>query len=92
MGLTLREEIERELVRYDKQKLITECLKMFDSNMGLADQVKTLRDKLGEAQIAEGTARKAEKRYDEMTVWQFINQKLSRAVERKKTNNAKYGK
>lgn len=34
MTLT-RFDLEKELVNYDRQKLITECLKLFDSNKGL---------------------------------------------------------
>jgi hypothetical protein len=41
-----RDELERELVVYDKQKLITQCLKLFDSNKSLSHIIEGQVEKI----------------------------------------------
>ena len=42
------EDLERELVLYDKQKLITYCLKLFNTNQELVLQVESYQHRVKE--------------------------------------------
>lgn len=90
MGLTLREEIERELVRYDKQKLITECLKLFDSNKQLSFELQNSREVNTATMSSLSNAKVEIARLKARTTWQVINDRLSQRIERIRKRNAKY--
>jgi len=77
-----RDELEREIVNYDKQKLITECLKLFDSNVGLVDRIEQLRGVNMEL-LKQRVAYKEEA--DQLrirTLWQVLNQRIELRIEK----------
>lgn len=84
-----REELEREIVTYDKQKLITQVLKVFDSNVRLAEELERSRA-VGVATME--SLNKAKKRIDELeglTIWQKINQRLEYKINKIRTRRTK---
>ena len=85
-----REELEREIVNYDKQKLITECLKLFDSNVRLVDDLLTAREggKITMEQLtkAKGKIYLLETR----TIWQVLNERIALRTEKIRKRNASF--
>jgi phage shock protein A len=80
-----RDVLERELVRKDKQALITDCLKIFDTNTMIFEQVETLK-----AQVKDLEARLDIKRariylLEKRTVWQVVNTRLQKRIEKMKS-------
>jgi hypothetical protein len=80
-----RDDLERELVRHDKQALITDCLKIFDTNTIMFEQIETLK-----AQVKDLEARLDIKRariylLEKRTVWQVINTRLQKRIEKMKS-------
>jgi hypothetical protein len=84
-----RDELEREIVRYDKQKLITECLKIFDVNVKLAEELATHK-RVGIAAIEKAVdARKETDRLAARTIWQIINERLEYRIKKIRTKRDK---
>jgi regulator of replication initiation timing len=84
-----RDDLERELVRHDKQALITDCLKIFDTNTMIFEQVETLK-----AQVKDLEARLDIKRariylLEKRTVWQVVNTRLQKRIEKMKSEGVK---
>jgi len=84
-----RDELEREIVTYDKQKLITEVLKIWEVNVRLAGELDRSRTAGIRAmeKIAEHRNRIDE--LERMTLWQKINQRLEYKIERMKARRTK---
>lgn len=82
-----REDLEREIVNYDKQKLITQCLKLFDSNVGLVDELeKMCLSAKNAAEDAIGL--RAEKsRLERRTLWQVLNERIALRTEKIRKRN-----
>jgi hypothetical protein len=87
-----RDELERELVRRDKQSLISDCLKIFDTNTMLFEQVEQLKGERNDAR-AETQALKTEvERLKARTLWSILNERIQWRIEkirsRRKSFNA----
>ena len=85
-----RDELEREIVNYDKQKLITECLKLFDSNVGLVNELGVtrasrviLKDEIKELKIDNN-------RLELRTLWQVINERIELRTEKIRKRNSSF--
>lgn len=83
MELT-QDELERELVVYDKQKLITECLKLFKYNKHLSKELTESRLQLTYHKTCLSNANMEIVRLKKRTVWQVINERLSEAIRVKR--------
>ena len=86
----IREELEREIVNYDKQKLITQCLKLFDSNVRLVDELGAtrasrviLKDEIKELKIDNN-------RLELRTIWQVLNERIALRTEKIRKRNASF--
>lgn len=85
-----REELERELVRFDKQKLITQALKLFDTNKTLQQIIEGQIEKI-RILDAEKTSLTVEVDRLEGRKWvQVLNESIERRVKRLKERNKKY--
>lgn len=75
MSKTLnREDLERELVMYDKQKLITQCLKIFDTNVELVNSVKRLGLAADEAKEKANSLGAELDRLRKLKFWAWVNE------------------
>lgn len=85
-----REEIERELVRMDKQTLITECLKVYDDHTRIVLEMSATRAAL------DATDKANRELVDEIRVLErrtwiaVLNDTIRDAVTRKKDINKHY--
>jgi len=70
------EELEREIVVYDKQKLISYCLKLFETNRHLVDTNTALQRAAKEIQKESELTKEVNKQLVEMPVLKFIIYKL----------------
>jgi predicted Zn-dependent peptidase len=77
-----RDNIERELVRHDKQKLITQCLKLYDSNVRLADELARLNVVGVEAMKSVNQFKAEVRRLTERTMWQIINERIQFRIDK----------
>lgn len=84
-----RDEIERSIVSYDKQKLITEVLKVYDVNVRLADELVTARNVGIETTEKLNAAKKRINELETMTIWQKINQRLEFKITKIKTRRTR---
>lgn len=71
-----REELERELVRFDKQKLITECLKLFDTNVALTERIEAYRIRVRDVEEANLDLVRMNRELKARTWWQMLKKKL----------------
>lgn len=85
-----RGTLERELVRKDKQALITDCLKIFDVNTLMFEQSETAKQHIA---VLESTilAREMEiERLKARSFWAIINERLEVRIkkirQRRETN------
>lgn len=87
-----RDELEREIVNYDKQKLITECLKLFDSNVGLVDRIGELRGVNMELLKQRVEYKEKADRLELRTLWQVLNERIALRIEkiRKRRESVNY--
>ena len=85
-----REELEREIVNYDKQKLITQCLKLFDSNVGLVRQLE--EELFKRREYTEETLRLQLKlrRLEHLTLWQVLIERIELRTEKIRKRNASF--
>lgn len=84
-----RDEIERSIVSYDKQKLITEVLKVYDVNVRLADELVTARNVGIETTEKLNAAKKRINELETMTIWQKINQRLEFKISKIKARRTR---
>jgi hypothetical protein len=79
-----RDDLERELVRQDKQTLITDCLKIFDTNTMLFEQVEALKASLDHS-VKNTFDREDEiNRLKARTLWQVLNERIAWRIEKMK--------
>lgn len=76
-----RDELERELVGYDKQKLITNCLKLFDANVKLVESAKTAREESGRLSGENLRLETEMTALKEKPFWHLVNQWLEFRIE-----------
>jgi hypothetical protein len=71
-----RDELERELVRFDKQKLITQCLKLFDSNRELVKTIESQKDRILQMEeMVEGLVNK-NRELRQITWFQLLKKRI----------------
>jgi len=87
-----RDELERELVRRDKQSLIGDALKIFDTNTMLFDQLETSKVAI---KSLEGEKRSLNVEVDRLrsrTLWAVLNERVALRIEkiraRRKSHNS----
>ena len=76
-----REELEREIVNYDKQKLITQCLKLFDSNVGLVRQLEGELVKRRECAEEALALQIRLSRLERRTLWEVLNERIQGRID-----------
>jgi len=77
-----RDQLERELVTKDKQTLITDCLKIFDVNTLMFEQAETAKAYIKDLEDQLNQANKRILFLECRTVWQVINTRLEKAIEK----------
>jgi hypothetical protein len=76
MGRLTREELERELVMFDKQTVITQCLKLFDTNTNLVLQIEAYQNRIKEMEeMVEGLVAK-NKELKQRTWFQMLRKRI----------------
>ena len=87
-----RDELELELVRQDKQKLITNCLKIFDTNTMLFEQIETAKGNNEELKKMAVELGKEIDRLRGRTLWEILNERISLKIEymRKRRTEVNY--
>jgi len=87
-----REQLERELVRKDKQAVITDCLKIYDTNNKLLKEFADLQ-KEWLAQKEELKGKRAEiKRLRARKWYSILNTHIAQKLEAKRRRNEQYKK
>jgi hypothetical protein len=72
-----RDELERELVGRDKQALISDCLKIFDMNTMLFEQLEVSKQ--------TGTMLSVEvARLNSRTLWAILNERIAIRIEQRR--------
>ncbi len=71
-----REDLERDLVRMDKQKLITECLKLFSTNVQLVERIEAYRVRVRIVEEANADLMTVNKALKQVTWWSLLKDKL----------------
>ena len=77
-----RDDLERELVRQDKQTLITDCLKIFDTNTIMFEQNETFK-----AQVLD-LEQRIKEHQDEIerlrgrSLWAILNGRIAWRIEK----------
>ena len=82
-----RDDLERELVRQDKQKLITQCLKLFDSNSMLASIIDGQVEKIRILEAEKTTLRVENDRLDARRWVAVLNESIRKRVVRIRNRN-----
>ena len=85
-----RDELEREIVNYDKQKLITQCLKLFDSNVGLARELGIIRQSHTGLKAEAKELKTENHRLHLRTLWQVLNERIALRTEKIRKRNASF--
>jgi len=69
-----RDDLEHELVMFDKQKLITQCLKLFDTNKELVSSLKAIgMEREGLVKVVSGY-RDNEIKLRSLKFWPWVNE------------------
>jgi hypothetical protein len=79
MELTKR-ELEKELIGYDRQKVISKCLKLFEMNRRVVshnDKIRLMLNDYRKRDILQGAEIS---RLRSRTVWQVLNENLIRKI------------
>jgi len=79
-----RHDLERELVVKDKQTLITDCLKIFDTNTILFEQIETAKmhmDNLGQDIV---DLKKEIERLKARSLWAILNERIAWRIDKMK--------
>lgn len=79
-----RDELERELVMQDKQSLITNCLKIFDTNTMLFEQVEHSKVVIKQAVVTAKILNEEINQLRQRKWWQLINDRLAWKIEKKR--------
>jgi len=77
-----RGDLERELVVKDKQTLITDCLKIFDTNTMLFEQLQALKEAGKEAAKAAEAFGVEIERLKARTFWAIINERIQWRIDK----------
>jgi len=77
-----RDELERELVLRDRQALITDCLKIFDTNTMMFEQIESLK---GDNKLLNDLLKGLGKEIDRLkarTLWSILNERIAWRIEK----------
>ena len=85
-----RDELERELVLRDKQALITDCLKIFDTNTMLFEQVEAAKSELKLLKVENVDQRNRIDELRQRQWWQLINDRLAWKIEKIRSRKASF--
>lgn len=77
-----RDELERELTRHNRQTLIDDCLKIFDTNTILFEQVERLKEEKKALTLDAVEAIKERRRLERRTLWQILNERIAWRIEK----------
>lgn len=77
-----RDTLERELVRRDKQALIGDCLKIFDTNTILFEQIETAKAQLKDWENHFNVATREIDRLKARTLWAILNERIAWRIEK----------
>ncbi len=75
-----RDELERELVRRDKQSLISDCLKIFDTNTMLFEQIETEKGRSADLEAEKRALSVEVERLAARTLWAILNERIERRI------------
>lgn len=84
-----REVLERELVCRDKQALISDCLKIFDTNTLLFEQVRELTAQGLEDKARINGFKKEIERLNARSLWAILNERIQWRIDRMKAKRTK---
>ena len=76
-----RDELERELVGRDKQALISDCLKIFDTNTMLFEQIQESKIIEKQLKAAIDLLTAEVKRLNARTLWEILNERIQGRIE-----------
>lgn len=87
-----RDDLERELVRRNKQSLIDDCLKIFDTNTMLFEQIETQKAMTAQLEDEKGKLIIQVDMLRQRKWWQLINDRLMWQIEkmRKRRSTVNY--
>lgn len=87
-----RDDLERELVRRNKQSLIDDCLKIFDTNTMLFEQIETQKARTAQLEDEKGKLIIQVDMLRQRKWWQLINDRLMWQIEkmRKRRSTVNY--
>lgn len=76
-----RDELEHELVGRDKQALISDCLKIFDTNTMLFEQIQESKIIEKQLKAAIDLLTAEVKRLNARTLWEILNERIQGRIE-----------
>jgi len=79
-----RGDLERELVVKDKQTLITDCLKIFDTNTILFEQIETAKAHIVDLQSEKEMAAVEINRLKARSLWAILNERIAWRIDKMK--------
>jgi len=88
MAELTKDELEREICVYDKQKLISYCLKLFETNQRLVETNRALYEA---GEMNKRFAKDYKKEADRLkgrTLWQVLNERIEIRINRIKSRRA----
>lgn len=84
-----RDELERELVMHNRQVLIDDCLKIFDTNTILFEQVEVLKGQKKQLTLDAVDAIKERRRLEARTLWSILNERIAGRIDAIRFRNGK---
>lgn len=79
-----RDVLERELIRRDKQSLVSDCLKIFDTNTMIFEQVEAFKTKVNELERRIKEHQTEVERLKGRTLWAILNERIQWRIDRMK--------
>jgi len=79
-----RHDLERELVVKDKQTLITDCLKIFDTNTIIFEQVETFKTQVFELEQRIKEHQGEVERLKARSLWAVLNERIAWRIDKMK--------
>jgi len=79
-----RSDLEKEIINYDRQKLIDQCLKIFDSNTGLVTELDMMYKVTLQLKAEVKVLKYDVELLRQRKWWQLINDRLVWQIERRR--------
>ncbi len=84
-----RDELERELVRFDKQKILTQCLKLYDTNVELVLKIEAYQTRVKEMEeMVEGLVEKNRELKERKWI-KVLNDNIQAKIDKKRNKRKK---